>query len=564
MTYHIQMSAFNRIGEGVRSHSIVLGHGQSLARQDILSEPWFLATVLGSIGGLLWLVFCIFSIWLYRRHKAASTASSKVMLTNAAAYTAVNQKLCEKTQLYNIALATPNYAQKEMLSTDMSQTIDGRGAGYNKDCMYGVDNLQTTPALKTFYNKSLLAAEPYGNSELNTPSPLTPPTARVLLPITGGAFRPVHQSAYMIRPSGGRGPLIDNIKPDGASSTSSSNETTTNNDNYTDVNDCEKSDRVFEQCDFTNSPMSECEPLVDYLSTQSRPILYLPPPPEQPPPTDIGTSAASPAYSPTDSLDREQPALYSYQPRNVSGTAIDSHSSFCAPKNISSFDYHSHIMTADSEPEFKTQVMDTEIDFQQPYLGTDNNIHGNQHSQYNDVTIPTRNDNNCYSPVSIVSEIDVHNTNDDWNLMPVADDVQESELSYSDVDEDDDDDDVEASDESTHNDCSSGQAHTAHTSVVGLMHPVKKPSRVRQHDLTSPYTTDRNCQSHLDTESLGHKQRHHQLVTVHHSGPPPIAAKPKFASLAANGHQSNSQSTPRHTAMASAASETRNITDAMI
>ena len=51
-------------------------------RQDILREPWFLGTLLGCIGGLLWLAFCIVSIWLYRRRKAVAGRKLK----NMAAY----------------------------------------------------------------------------------------------------------------------------------------------------------------------------------------------------------------------------------------------------------------------------------------------------------------------------------------------------------------------------------------------------------------------------------------------------------------------------------------------
>ena len=54
-------------------------------RKDVLREPWFLATLLGSIGGILWLVFCIFSIWLYRRRRAL--ISKKKMPKNTTVYT---------------------------------------------------------------------------------------------------------------------------------------------------------------------------------------------------------------------------------------------------------------------------------------------------------------------------------------------------------------------------------------------------------------------------------------------------------------------------------------------
>ena len=68
------------------------------------------------------------------------------------------------------------------------------------------------------------------------------PAAPNVLAVTGGAFRPVQQSAYMIRGAGGTpgGPSCNGggggsttdscVKPD-ASSTSSNNETTTTTNN---------------------------------------------------------------------------------------------------------------------------------------------------------------------------------------------------------------------------------------------------------------------------------------------------------------------------------------------
>jgi len=62
------------------------------------------------------------------------------------------------------------------------------------------------------------------------------PAAPGVLAVTGSAFRPVQQTAYMIRPGqggsavhGGGSSTDSCVKPD-ASSTSSNNETTTNNE----------------------------------------------------------------------------------------------------------------------------------------------------------------------------------------------------------------------------------------------------------------------------------------------------------------------------------------------
>lgn len=102
-----------------------------------------------------------------------------------------------------------------------------------KDAMYGAGNLQSTPCMKTFYNKALLSAtEPYACSDIKQPAAggMMPQIAPGVLPVTGSAFRPVQQSAYIIRPQTGGASSTDScVKPD-ASSTSSNNETGTNND----------------------------------------------------------------------------------------------------------------------------------------------------------------------------------------------------------------------------------------------------------------------------------------------------------------------------------------------
>jgi len=65
------------------------------SRQDILREPWFLGTLLGCIGGLLWLVFCIISIWLYRRRKAVTGRKLKNMAAYSGKYySGIKNLLC--------------------------------------------------------------------------------------------------------------------------------------------------------------------------------------------------------------------------------------------------------------------------------------------------------------------------------------------------------------------------------------------------------------------------------------------------------------------------------------
>jgi len=69
-------------------------------RQDILREPWFLGTLLGCVGGLLWLGLCIVSVWLYRRRKAVAGRKLK----NMAAYSGnrhSSSSCCRELQFSN-------------------------------------------------------------------------------------------------------------------------------------------------------------------------------------------------------------------------------------------------------------------------------------------------------------------------------------------------------------------------------------------------------------------------------------------------------------------------------
>jgi len=41
------------------------------AESPLISEPWFIATLIVLIGAVVWAVLCIFSVWIYRRHNAS-------------------------------------------------------------------------------------------------------------------------------------------------------------------------------------------------------------------------------------------------------------------------------------------------------------------------------------------------------------------------------------------------------------------------------------------------------------------------------------------------------------
>ena len=52
-------------------YSLLSGHEEvSGFIQGFVKEPWFIATLIGTIGGTLWFALCVFSIWIYRKRRA--------------------------------------------------------------------------------------------------------------------------------------------------------------------------------------------------------------------------------------------------------------------------------------------------------------------------------------------------------------------------------------------------------------------------------------------------------------------------------------------------------------
>lgn len=65
--YKLYMTAYNTIGEGVKSEVINIGQIPGEVNQPLLMEPWFIALLVATVGAALWLALCVFSIWMYRR-----------------------------------------------------------------------------------------------------------------------------------------------------------------------------------------------------------------------------------------------------------------------------------------------------------------------------------------------------------------------------------------------------------------------------------------------------------------------------------------------------------------
>jgi hypothetical protein len=65
------MLAYNEMGDGELSEPVVIGrHSSEAVKSPLINEPWFIATIISVVGAAVWLVLCLFSIWIYRRHRA--------------------------------------------------------------------------------------------------------------------------------------------------------------------------------------------------------------------------------------------------------------------------------------------------------------------------------------------------------------------------------------------------------------------------------------------------------------------------------------------------------------
>ena len=48
-----------------------LGEQPGEAASPLIDEPWFIATVVTVVGVIVWAMLCLFSVWIYRRHRHA-------------------------------------------------------------------------------------------------------------------------------------------------------------------------------------------------------------------------------------------------------------------------------------------------------------------------------------------------------------------------------------------------------------------------------------------------------------------------------------------------------------
>lgn len=70
MHYHLQMAAYNRMGEGVKSELIRLRRPGSETGEPLYDQQWFRIALIVTFGVVLWIVFCVLSVCIYRKRRA--------------------------------------------------------------------------------------------------------------------------------------------------------------------------------------------------------------------------------------------------------------------------------------------------------------------------------------------------------------------------------------------------------------------------------------------------------------------------------------------------------------
>lgn len=77
MSYHIQMAAYNRMGESVKSELIRFGRSASETGEPLYDQQWFRIALIVIFGVILWIVFCVLSICIYRKRRALRNSEEK-------------------------------------------------------------------------------------------------------------------------------------------------------------------------------------------------------------------------------------------------------------------------------------------------------------------------------------------------------------------------------------------------------------------------------------------------------------------------------------------------------
>ncbi|XP_074652332.1 roundabout homolog 2-like isoform X2 [Tubulanus polymorphus] len=322
--YKIYIAAQTRMGPGVRSEPIILessqcpitgmtcalkypiiatrntsgSESQSLV-QGFVKEPWFIATLIGTIGGTLWFALCVFSIWLYKKRQArrkmikGAMTMHKVDETHHHLVDGYGRKDDQTTIPRPIAVQQP----------DITNILDKRMNQNMEDNMYN-QNCGTLTHMKTFYNKNnaiLPPVAPYATTTLVNSNNI------INKQNSGSAFTPI-QKGYIQQKSNSSDSCVKQDMGDSNSDNSRPNTGTgmlimPENVYYAEHMPMDANSPISDNgsyiIDENGIPIKRKMP-PQYAQPPKNPVLnfadFLPPPPEHPPPSDVGTPPDSPTH----------------------------------------------------------------------------------------------------------------------------------------------------------------------------------------------------------------------------------------------------------------------------
>jgi roundabout axon guidance receptor 2 len=84
VTFTVQVSAFNRRGEGVRSEPVIAGGDQTVAsavRRPVVDEPWFLVVLVGAAVSVISVISCIILVVICQRYAARRKLSKQAIIS---------------------------------------------------------------------------------------------------------------------------------------------------------------------------------------------------------------------------------------------------------------------------------------------------------------------------------------------------------------------------------------------------------------------------------------------------------------------------------------------------
>ncbi|KAK3587010.1 hypothetical protein CHS0354_016990 [Potamilus streckersoni] len=312
--YRLKMAATTKRGMGQYSHTYMYSIGdqpyivdkpqgspdtttigtltQGSEHADLMKEPWFIGVLIGTIGGTLWLVLCVFSVWMCKKKKQKKKMKEKRYYTGEPKH-----KIGESSNMLygNYGTKDPNlHCTNDLgLSPELNAFLQGKKeVGTHDDNIYNTAGSSSFPELKTFYQKADPVA-PYATTTLIE-------SQNIIRQRTQGMdhmFRPINHGYIPCS----EGSADSCHKPDVASSDSNTDNSRPNTSGPQDGSDpmqSPTSDSGSHTTDENGLLLKHRKKTNSKLGPNKQTTVnwaeLLPPPPEHPPPSEMDFRGGNP------------------------------------------------------------------------------------------------------------------------------------------------------------------------------------------------------------------------------------------------------------------------------